>query len=483
MNNYIPLNVGELHFIGIGGIGMSGVAEILHNLGYKITGSDVSENDNIFRLNKLGIKTFLGHKPENVKNAAVVVKSTAIKDDNLEIIEARKRKIPIISRSEMLAEITRLKNTIAITGCHGKTTTTSLVGHLFTKAGLKPTIINGGILNNFSSNALLGEGNWIVAEADESDGTFIKIPSTIGIVTNIDREHLDYWKSYKKLIDAYKIFIKNLPFYGFSLLCYDDKLLRKFSNSPEFQDKKIYTYSLANKKANFYAKNIRYNVDATSFDFVAQNGLESNGLELKGVQIPLFGKHNVQNAVAVIALGLLNKIPASVIKNAFLDFKGVKRRFSKEGEYKGTIIIDDYGHHPAEISATLSSARQVCEGKIITVFQPHRFTRFKDQWLGFLQCFALSDFVIVLDIYPASEEPIKGITSANFANELSKKQKNIIYLSDRLGKGKDEIINNKELAKLLKSIIKPKDYILCTGAGDITYIAKSLEKNLGGVGK
>lgn len=469
--SYIPLNFGTLHFIGIGGIGMSGVAEILCNLGYKISGSDIGENDNIARLKKLGVKVFIGHKKENVLNASAVIKSTAIKDDNVEIIEARKNKIPIIHRSEMLAEITRLKNTIAITGCHGKTTTTSLAGHVLTKANLKPTIINGGVLNNFASNAFLGEGDFIVAEADESDGTFIKIPSTIGIVTNIDKEHLDYWKSYKKLIEAYKTFIKNLPFYGFALLCYDDKLLKKFSESAEFQDKKIYTYSLKNTGANFCATNIKYNIDATVFDFV-----RDGKVLIKDISLPIFGSHNVANAVAVIALGVLLKIDFEVLKNAFADFKGVKRRFSLVGKYNGANIIDDYGHHPAEISATLSSVKQVCDGKIITVFQPHRYSRLKDLWAEFLQCFKKSNYVIVLDIYPASESPLPNIHSEIFAKFLSKIQPNVIYLNDR--KQGVDVINNTSLANTLRQLIKPKDYILCTGAGDITYIAKNLQGNL-----
>ena len=459
----MPLDIGAIHFVGIGGIGMSGIAEILHNMGYEVQGSDANANANVERLQKMGIDVKIGQKAENVKNAAVVVKSTAVKNDNPEIKAARKNKIPVVKRSEMLAELTGLKATIAIAGTHGKTTTTSLVGRVLDEAGLDPTVINGGIINAYGTNARLGSGDWMVAEADESDGTFIKIPATAGIITNIDPEHLDYWGDYDSLKAAFKTFLKQMPFYGFAVLCADNKEVKKLAK--QIKDRRIITYGIK-KDADIRATNIKHDVGGSRFDAE----INEQKRTLKGIKLSAPGQHNVLNALAAIAVGLELKIDDKVIISAFKNFEGVKRRFTKTGEVGGITIIDDYGHHPTEIAATLKAGKEVVnggKGKIIAVVQPHRYSRLKNLFDEFLKCFKNADKVIVADVYEAGEKPIKGIDKEHLVKALKENGVDATALKSR-----------EDLAETVNEMANSGDLVICLGAGSITLWAQELPKEL-----
>jgi UDP-N-acetylmuramate--alanine ligase len=455
-----------IHFVGIGGIGMSGIAEILRNLGYKVQGSDISENYNTARLRNDGIKIFLGHLPENITNVSYVVVSTAINQDNPEIQEALRRKIPIIKRSEMLAELMRLKCSVAISGSHGKTTTTSLVTCLFEAAGLQPTVINGGIINNRSTNAYLGSGDYLIAEADESDATFIRIPSTIAAITNIDPEHLDFYHNFDNLIKAFKRFITNLPFYGFAVACIDNKVVRELVN--EITERKIITYGIDSRDANIQAFNLNFDIASSTFD-VRIDLPNVNGVTIiEKITLPTPGKHNILNALAAIAIAIELDFGIKVIKNGFNNFEGIKRRFTKVTEYNGASVIDDYAHHPEEVKATLATARNIADkqnGRIIAIFQPHRYSRVKYLFDDFLTCFSDANKLYITDIYAAGEQPIDGITGLNLVNKIKDTNSHQLV---------SFIDSHEDIYKIILAEAMPNDLIVMMGAGSISTWANNL---------
>ncbi|KJE35960.1 UDP-N-acetylmuramate--alanine ligase [Thalassospira sp. HJ] len=463
--NTLPLNIGTIHFVGIGGIGMSGIAEILNNLGYSVQGSDISDNANVQRLRALGIKVFVGHKAENVEDAKVVVISTAVKPNNPEVTAARASMIPVVRRAEMLAELMRLKAAIAIGGTHGKTTTTSLVATMLDAAGLDPTVINGGIINSYGTNARLGEGDWMVVEADESDGTFVKVPSTISVVTNIDPEHLDHWKDFDQLREAFKNFVQNIPFYGFAVLCIDHPEVQALIG--RVTDRRIFTFGFS-PQADVRAVNVRTNIGDSVFDVVIRERVDSEERVIKDVRLPMVGDHNVSNSLAAITVALELGIPDEKIVSAFDGFTGVKRRFTKTGEVDGVTIIDDYGHHPVEIKAVLKAARQATQNNVIAVVQPHRYSRLHDLFEDFCTCFNDADSVIVADVYEAGESPIEGASRDSLVEGLR----------NRGHRHVSALEGPEKLAKVIKAEAKPGDLVVCLGAGSISAWANALPAQL-----
>jgi len=460
-----PENLGVIHFIGIGGIGMSGIAEILVQSGYLVQGSDIKASNNTKRLEKLGIEVFIGQRKSNILNAKIIVVSTAISKKNIELVEAKKIFLPIVHRAEMLGELMRLKQSIAIAGTHGKTTTTSLIAKMIEENGMDPTIINGGIISSLNSNARMGKGDWMVVEADESDGSFTKLNPTAAVITNIDLEHLDFHKNEKNLELAFFNFLSSIPFYGFICLCTDHPRVQKLIS--KLEDKKVITYGLS-ANADVRATNIIYNNNKMNFTLSISNRrkLEISSYE---IEFSMIGIHNIQNALATIATGIELKIPIEKIKNTLKTFTGVQRRFQNVGNFKNTTIIDDYGHHPVEINAALAAARLLTpKSKIISIFQPHRYSRIKDLFNDFCSCFNDADYVFLLDVYPAGEEPLKGFESNDLKNGLLKYgHKNVSYIESK-----------KALIRETLKIISPHDIIICLGAGSITKIANTLEKEL-----
>ena len=460
-----PENLGVIHFIGIGGIGMSGIAEILVQSGYLVQGSDIKASNNTKRLEKLGIEVFIGQRKSNIFNAKIIVVSTAISKNNIELVEAKKIFLPIVHRAEMLGELMRLKQSIAIAGTHGKTTTTSLIAKMIEENGMDPTIINGGIISSLDSNARMGKGDWMVVEADESDGSFTKLNPTAAVITNIDLEHLDFHKNERNLKLAFFNFLSSIPFYGFICLCTDHPRVQKLIS--KLEDKKVITYGLS-ANADVRATNIIYNNNKMNFTLSISNRRE---LEISSYEIEfsMIGIHNIQNALATIATGIELKIPIEKIKNTLKTFTGVQRRFQNVGNFKNTTIIDDYGHHPVEINAALAAARLLApKSKIISIFQPHRYSRIKDLFNDFCSCFNDADYVFLLDVYPAGEEPLKGFESTDLKNGLLKYgHKNVSYIESK-----------KALIRETLKIISPNDIIICLGAGSITKIANTLEKEL-----
>ena len=460
-----PENLGVIHFIGIGGIGMSGIAEILVQSGYLVQGSDIKASNNTKRLEKLGIEVFIGQRKSNIFNAKIIVVSTAISKNNIELVEAKKIFLPIVHRAEMLGELMRLKQSIAIAGTHGKTTTTSLIAKMIEENGMDPTIINGGIISSLDSNARMGKGDWMVVEADESDGSFTKLNPTAAVITNIDLEHLDFHKNEGNLELAFFNFLSSIPFYGFICLCTDHPRVQKLIS--KLEDKKVITYGLS-ANADVRATNIIYNNNKMNFTLSISNRRE---LEISSYEIEfsMIGIHNIQNALATIATGIELKIPIEKIKNTLKTFTGVQRRFQNVGNFKNTTIIDDYGHHPVEINAALAAARLLApKSKIISIFQPHRYSRIKDLFNDFCSCFNDADYVFLLDVYPAGEEPLKGFESTDLKNGLLKYgHKNVSYIESK-----------KALVRETLKIISPNDIIICLGAGSITKIANTLEKEL-----
>ena len=460
-----PENLGVIHFIGIGGIGMSGIAEILVHSGYLVQGSDIKASNNTKRLEKLGIEVFIGQRKSNILNANIIVVSTAISKNNIELVEAKKIFLPIVHRAEMLGELMRLKQSIAIAGTHGKTTTTSLIAKMIEENGMDPTIINGGIISSLDSNARMGKGDWMVVEADESDGSFTKLNPTAAVITNIDLEHLDFHKNEKNLELAFFNFLSSIPFYGFICLCTDHPRVQKLIS--KLEDKKVITYGLS-ANADVRATNIIYNNNKMNFTLSISNRrkLEISSYE---IEFSMIGIHNIQNALATIATGIELKIPIEKIKNTLKTFTGVQRRFQNVGNFKNTTIIDDYGHHPVEINAALAAARLLTpKSKIISIFQPHRYSRIKDLFSDFCSCFNDADYVFLLDVYPAGEEPLKGFESTDLKNGLLKYgHKNVSYIESK-----------KALIRETLKIISPHDIIICLGAGSITKIANTLEKEL-----
>jgi UDP-N-acetylmuramate--alanine ligase len=460
-----PRHFGIIHFIGIGGIGMSGIAEVLHNLGYKVQGSDLSDNANVQRLKQLGLPIFIGHKANQIADAEVVVISSDVPPSNPELMEARSRLIPVVRRAEMLGELMRFKSSIAVAGTHGKTTTTSLVASLLETAKMDPTVINGGIINSYNTNARLGTGEWMVVEADESDGSFLKLPGTIAVVTNIDPEHMSYYGDFENLKLAFENFILNIPFYGFGVLCIDHPIVQ--SIIPNVSERRIVTYG-TNPQANIRAINIRLEPEGARFDVDIMTRKMSKSRQIKNIHLPMMGHHNVLNALVPIAIGHELGLSDDIISASLAQFKGVKRRFTKTGHVKGITIIDDYGHHPVEIKAVLKAGRQATKNKIIAVFQPHRYSRVSDLFEEFCAAFNDADVVIVADIYAAREEAIPGVTKDAIIQGLRQHgHRQVLSLP-----------SPDDLPELISSIAQNGDYVICLGAGDITKWAYALPKAL-----
>src|ERR1700736_3200504 len=402
----LPSTIGPIHFIGIGGIGMSGIAEVLINLGYTVQGSDASESANVKRLREKGAKISVGHAATALGDAAVVVVSTAIKRDNPELIAARAKRLPVVRRAEMLAELMRLKSCVAIGGTHGKTTTTSLVAALVDAGGLDPTVINGGIINAYGSNARLGAGDWMGVEADESDGTFLKLPADIAIVTNVDPEHLDHFKTFEAVQDAFRNFVENVPFYGFAVMCIDHPVVQTLVG--KIEDRRIITYG-ENPQADARLVDLTPMGGGSKFKVAFRDRKTDAAHEIADLHLPMPGRHNALNATAAIAVAHELGLGDDTIRKAIAGFGGVKRRFTKTGEWNGVTVIDDYGHHPVEIAAVLRAARESTNGKIIAVVQPHRFTRLQSLFEEFCTSFNDADTVFVADASPAGGAPIPGI--------------------------------------------------------------------------
>jgi UDP-N-acetylmuramate--alanine ligase len=461
----LPLDIGIIHFVGIGGIGMSGIAEIMHNLGYAVQGSDLTTNANVKRLAGLGIRVFEGHREENIDNAEVLVVSSAVKADNPEVRAARARLLPVVRRAEMLGELMRLKWSIAIGGTHGKTTTTSMIAALFETAGLDPTVINGGIINAYGTNARLGSGDWMVVEADESDGTFVKLPATVAVVTNIDPEHLDFYGTFDAVRAAFQSFVENVPFYGFAALCLDHPEVQAMIG--RISDRRLVTYGFS-PQADVRAANVRFAEGGSHFDVVLTDRITREQRVIADLRLPMPGQHNVQNALAAVAIAREIGFEDDVIRRTLAGFKGVKRRFSRIGEAGGITVIDDYGHHPVEIAAVLAAARQAYAGRVIAVVQPHRFTRLRDLFEDFCTCFNQADTVIVADVYPAGEAPIAGIDRDALVEGLrAHGHRHVVPLPDPA-----------MLADMVIALAGPGDLVVCLGAGSVTNWANALPAEL-----
>ena len=461
----LPEKLGPIHFIGIGGIGMSGIAEVMANLGYTVQGSDANDNANVRRLSEKGIRTFVGHRAENVANAALVVVSTAIRRDNPELVEARERRLPVVRRAEMLAELMRFKSCVAIAGTHGKTTTTSLVATLLDAGNLDPTVINGGIINAYGTNARMGAGEWMVVEADESDGTFLKLPADVAIVTNIDPEHLDHFGSFDAIKDAFRAFIENIPFYGFAVMCIDHPIVQDLVG--RIQDRRIITYG-ENPQADVRLLDIDLRGGQSRFRVMIRDRRPGFRLEMEDLVLPMPGKHNALNATAALAVAHELGVPAEAIRKALAGFGGVKRRFTRTGEWNGATIFDDYGHHPVEIAAVLRAARSSTDKSVIAVVQPHRYTRLQSLFDDFCTCFNDADTVIVAPVYAAGEAPIEGFDRDSLVAGLKSRGHR-----DALALQKPE-----DLAGLVAERAKDGDYVVLLGAGTITQWAYALPGEL-----
>lgn len=460
----LPTKLGPIHFIGIGGIGMSGIAEVMHNLGYTVQGSDAVDNYNVKRLAEKGIKTFIGHKAENVDGAAIVVVSSAIKRDNPELVVARERRLPVVRRAEMLAELMRFKSCVAVAGTHGKTTTTSIVSTLLDAGGLDPTVINGGIINAYGTNARMGGGEWMVVEADESDGTFLKLPVDVAIITNIDAEHLDHFKTYNAVKDAFRQFVESIPFYGFAVMCIDHPTVQDLVGNIE--DRRIITYG-ENPQADVRISNIDQRGGRVRFKVTIhdRSGAVST---IDDLVMPMPGQHNALNATAAIAVARELGVHDDAIRKALGNFGGVKRRFTRTGEWNGVTVFDDYGHHPVEIAAVLRAARAATEGKVIAVVQPHRYTRLQSLFDKFCTCFNDADTVIVAPVYPAGEAPIPGVDRDSLVEGLKTRgHRNVMPLE-----------KPDDLAAMVRNVAVPGDYVICLGAGNITQWAYALPEEL-----
>ena len=456
----VATDIGTIHFVGIGGIGMSGIAEVMHNLGYRVQGSDVAEGYVIAGLRSKGIAVHIGHKAENLGDAAVVVTSTAIRRDNPEVEAAYARRLPVVRRAEMLAELMRLKSTVAVAGTHGKTTTTSMVAALLDAGGIDPTVINGGIINSYGSNARLGASDWMVVEADESDGSFLRLDGTIAVVTNIDPEHLDHYGSFDAVKDAFVEFVENVPFYGAALLCLDHPEVQNII--PRVRDRRVVTYGFA-AQADVRGVGVTPIAGGNRFDTVvrARDGAVRT---IEGIVLPMPGRHNVQNALAAIGVALELGIDDATIREGFAKFGGVKRRFTRVGEAKGAVIVDDYAHHPVEIRAVLSAAREGAEGRVIAVMQPHRYSRLGGLMDDFAQAFNDADMVFVTPVYAAGEAPVEGVSAAALVERIAL----------RGHRSAAVIADADALAAALAGIVAPGDQVICLGAGDITKWATGL---------
>lgn len=456
-------DIGTIHFVGIGGIGMSGIAEVMHQLGYKVQGSDVADSYVVEKLRKEGIPVSIGHSADNLGDAAVVVCSTAIRDSNPEIQAAAERRLPRVRRAEMLAELMRMQKTVAVAGTHGKTTTTSMVAAMLDSGGMDPTVINGGIINRYGSNARLGKSDWWVIEADESDGSFLRLDGTIAVVTNIDPEHLEHYGSFDKVKDAFVEFVENVPFYGLAVLCVDHPEVQSIIG--RIRDRRIVTYGFS-ALADVRADNVAPMPGGSRFDALI---LDREGeRRTLSIQVPIPGRHNVQNALAAIAVALELGISDEAIVAGFERFEGVKRRFTKVGEADGAIIIDDYAHHPTEIRAVLAAAREGATGRVIAVMQPHRFTRLQSLMDEFQNAFNDADVVFVSPVYPAGEEPIDGVDSNALVDGLRAHGHRMVRA----------VTDQQELWAELRDLAAEGDMVICMGAGDITKWAAALSKGL-----
>ncbi len=465
----MPHTIGLVHFIGIGGIGMSGIAEVLHNLGYRVQGSDQADGANVQRLREKGIECFVGHRAENLGDAEVVVVSTAIRKSNPELVAAREKLLPVVRRAEMLAELMRFRQAVAIGGTHGKTTTTSMVAALLEAGGLDPTVINGGIINAYGTNARMGDGEWMVVEADESDGTFLKLPADIAVVTNIDPEHLDHYGSFDQVREAFRKFVENVPFYGFGVMCTDHPEVQALVG--RIEDRRVVTYG-GNAQADVRFTNHRMDGAASEFDVVIRNRKGGGETVISGLRLPMPGRHNVSNATAAIAVAHELGISAEAIAKGLSTFGGVKRRFTHTGSWNGIEVFDDYGHHPVEIKAVLRAAREATRGRVIAIAQPHRFTRLHDLFDDFSACFNDADTVMVAPVYAAGEDAIEGVTS------------DVLVARIRAGGHRDAryIEGPAAIAPIVRGLAKPGDFVVFLGAGNITQWAYALPKELDGAG-
>ncbi|HEY7959038.1 MAG TPA: UDP-N-acetylmuramate--L-alanine ligase [Sphingomicrobium sp.] len=457
-------DIGTIHFVGIGGIGMSGIAEVMHQLGYKVQGSDAADGYVVEKLRKEGIPVAIGHSADNLGDAAVVVCSTAIKENNPEIQAAAERRLPRVRRAEMLAELMRMQKTIAVAGTHGKTTTTSMIAALLDGGGLDPTVINGGIINRYGSNARLGKSDWWVIEADESDGSFLRLDGTIAVVTNIDPEHLEHYGSFDGVKDAFVEFVENVPFYGLAVLCVDHPEVQNIIG--RIRDRRIITYGFS-ALADVRADNVTAVAGGSRFDAVI---LERDGERraIEGVHVPIPGRHNVQNALAAIAVALEMGISPDAIVAGFERFEGVKRRFTKVGQIDGAVIIDDYAHHPTEIRAVLAAAREGAEERVIAIMQPHRYTRLQSLMDEFQNAFNDADVVFVTPVYPAGEEPIEGVNSEVLVEGLRAHGHRMVR----------SVADLDELCRELRDLAAKGDMVICMGAGDITKWAAALANGI-----
>ena len=457
----LPSDVGPIHFVGIGGIGMSGIAEVLLNLGYRVQGSDLKETKITQRLADLGATIFIGQRAENLEHAAVVVISSAIKSGNAELDQARLMGLPVVRRAEMLAELMRMKSNVAVAGTHGKTTTTTMVATLLDGGGIDPTVINGGIIHAYGSNARMGQGEWMVIEADESDGTFNRLPATIAIVTNIDPEHMEHWGSIENLRQGFYDFVSNIPFYGLAVCCTDHPEVQALVG--RISDRRVVTYGF-NAQADVRAVNLTYSGGSAHFDVEFQE----DATAIRGLRLPMTGDHNVSNVLSAIAVARHLGVKEAEIKSSLENFKGVNRRFTKVGEVDGVTIIDDYGHHPVEIAAVLKAARQASEGRVIAVHQPHRYTRLHSLFEDFCTCFNEADVVAIAEVFAAGEDPIKGASRDDLVAGL-------IRHGHRQASA---ILNEDDLEQLVRTHAQSGDIVVCLGAGTISAWANALPGRL-----
>ncbi len=465
----MPRDVGPIHFIGIGGIGMSGIAEVMATLNYKVQGSDLSDNYNVERLRKNGIEVFIGHQASNIGTAQVVVVSSAVKPDNPELVEARARYIPIVRRAEMLAELMRFKSCVAVGGTHGKTTTTSIVAALLDAGGFDPTVINGGIINSYGTNARLGKGDWMVVESDESDGTFVKLPADVVIVTNIDPEHLDHYGSFEKAKEAYLAFVENIPFYGFAVMCIDHPIVQELIG--QVKDRRVITYGRS-LQADYRLHDLTYDNTLMKFSVRITDRLSGAHQDIANLELQMPGDHNALNATSALAVAHELGLSADSILKGMKSFAGVKRRFTRTGEYNGVTVFDDYGHHPVEIAAVLSAARKVTKGKVVAVMQPHRYTRLSSLFNEFCSCFNDADSVVLAPVYAAGESPIDGATHLHLAEGLHGRGHRSVFTID----------TPEQLAPIVRGQVDSGDIVVCLGAGSISQWAYALPDQLASLG-
>jgi len=461
----VPFDLGPVHFVGLGGIGMSAIAEIMIRIGYQVQGSDIRSSANIERLQKLGARIFIGHDAAHVDGASAVVFTSAVKDDNPELAAARQKRIPLVRRAEMLAELMRLHYSVAVGGTHGKTTTTSMVAAILDAAGFDPTVVNGGIINAYGANAKVGGGEWIVVEADESDGTFLRLRPTVAVVTNIDPEHLDHYETFDAVKRAFQGFVESIPFYGFAVVCIDDPDVQEMAARVE--NRRLMTYG-TNPQAEIRAMNIGMGAAGSTFD-VLISGAEGGATTVLGdITLPMAGQHNVLNALAAIAIGRELGAPEKAIRKGLAGFGGVRRRFTFTGEGAGISVVDDYGHHPVEIANVLKAARAVAKGRVIAVVQPHRYTRLHDLFQDFCRCFNDADIVVIADVYPAGEAPIEGANREALVEGLRRHgHRRVLSLA-----------GPADLPALIALEARRGDLVVCLGAGDITAWAQALPAQL-----